>query len=72
MPAHSNTSPESFEALIGPTDVARLLNVPVSWVYSAAESGRLPSFRLGKYRRFDVSTVRQWLEQQRAGNGDGR
>ncbi|MBI3781165.1 MAG: helix-turn-helix domain-containing protein [candidate division NC10 bacterium] len=55
------------ENLIGPKDVAALLAVPVSWVYAQAEAGRLPSFKIGKYRRFDPQAIREWLEQQRGG-----
>ena len=59
--------PEPFEELIGVTEAARLLGVPKSWVYSAAEAGRIPSFKLGpKYRRFRPGELLAWLEKQRA------
>jgi excisionase family DNA binding protein len=58
--------------LLGPKEVATRLGVPLSWVYAASEAGRLPSFRVGKYRRFRWSEIAAWLEAQRsgpAGNG---
>jgi excisionase family DNA binding protein len=53
------------DALLGPKDVASRLGVPISWVYSAAEAGTLPSFKIGKYRRFDPREIAAWLEQRR-------
>jgi excisionase family DNA binding protein len=58
---------EEEEVLVGPTDIATALRVPVSWVYMKSEAGELPSFRLGRYRRFKVSEVRRWLEARREG-----
>ena len=52
-------------AFAGPKDVAARLGVPVSWVYAAAERGTLPSFKIGKYRRFDWREIEVWLETQR-------
>ena len=51
--------------LLDPRQVAELLNVPISWVYSAAEKGTIPSFRVGKYRRFRKNEMETWLEKQR-------
>lgn len=50
---------------MGAGDVAGWLNLPLSWVYMAAESGRLPSHKLGKYRRFRRSEIEKWLASQR-------
>jgi excisionase family DNA binding protein len=47
--------------------VAERLSVPVSWVYAHAEAGRLPSFRIGRYRRFSAREIDQWLAKQRDG-----
>lgn len=47
-------------------EVAAQLGVPRSWVYTAAESGRLPSLKIGKYRRFDPIAVAAWLAEQQA------
>jgi excisionase family DNA binding protein len=48
--------------------VADLLQVPTSWVYSHTRSRALdpiPGFRLGKYWRFREADVLKWLENQK-------
>jgi excisionase family DNA binding protein len=46
------------EALWTVSDVARFLSCSSSFVYKAAESGRLPCLRIGAMVRFDPSIVR--------------
>ncbi|MGH9322582.1 MAG: helix-turn-helix domain-containing protein [Vicinamibacteria bacterium] len=48
-------------------DVARWLAVPVSWVYTHAEDGSLPSYRIGRYRRFRAEELAAWAAKQREG-----
>jgi excisionase family DNA binding protein len=51
-------------------EVAELLNVPVSWVYSKTRRrtmNRVPGFRVGKYWRFRESDILAWIERQRVG-----
>ena len=51
-------------------EVAELINVPVSWVYSKTRHrtmNRIPGFRLGKYWRFRESDVLAWIEGQSVG-----
>lgn len=55
----------ALAALLDPRQVAKLLNVPTSWVYSAAERGELPSLKVGKYRRFRHEEIETWLQKQR-------
>ena len=62
---------ESLEELITVEDAARLLGVPRSWVYANTESGRLPSFRIGKYRRLKASELLSWIERHHEGNSNG-
>jgi len=59
-PPPANT-PMTDEPLIGATDVALMLGVPVSWVYMKAESGSLPSYKCGHYRRFRRSEIQEYL-----------
>jgi excisionase family DNA binding protein len=49
------------EPLIGPTDVAQMLGVPVSWIYAKSEAAQLPSYKLGHYRRFKRSEIEEYL-----------
>jgi excisionase family DNA binding protein len=50
--------------LLTVTEIARTLNVPVSWVYERTRrrgAERIPHLKLGKYLRFEIDTVRSWL-----------
>lgn len=53
-------SPERF---LTPAEVASLLGVKESWVYSQARAGRFPSVRIGRYRRFRRETIERWIEE---------
>lgn len=66
---HVNPSPPLSppEPLVGPRVVAEQLGMKISWVYTAAETGLLPSYKLGKYRKFRPSEVAAWLAEQRRG-----
>jgi excisionase family DNA binding protein len=57
----------SPDRLLTVHDVAHRLAVPVSWVYAAAEQGRLPSLRIGRYVRFRPDEIEQYIEGQRRG-----
>jgi excisionase family DNA binding protein len=53
------------EPLITPGELARLLNVPISWVYERtrqAERIGFPVIRLGKYCRFDREEILRWAK----------
>ena len=49
--------------------LSELTGLPRSWLYSQAEGGSLPHYKLGKYLRFRVSEIEAWLGAQRRGNG---
>jgi excisionase family DNA binding protein len=56
--------------LLRPNDVARLLSVSRAWVYEAARTGRIPSFRLGGEDgplRFVAEDIERWLAEARRG-----
>jgi excisionase family DNA binding protein len=60
--------PAGRERLLTAKQVAELLQVPLSWVYSRTSSraaDRIPGFRLGKYWRFREGDVLDWLETRR-------
>ena len=62
------TEPASGTGLLKPAEVAALLRVSRSWVYAAAEDGRLPSVRLGGPEgplRFMRADIRSWLDEAR-------
>jgi len=69
------TVPSPFVRLLKPSEVAQELGVSRSWVYAAAEDGRLPSVRLGGPDgplRFVPEDLHRWLEQARAAWLPGR
>jgi excisionase family DNA binding protein len=49
--------------LLDAAEVADRLGVPVSWVRESARSGAIPCVRLGRYVRFDMADVEEWLER---------
>ena len=58
--AEINLPELSDDTLWDATDVARWLKVSRSWVYQAAESGKLPSLKIGGLLRFDPAVVKAW------------
>lgn len=61
---------DEISRLLSVEEVAELLQVPPSWVYSHTRVrtlDRIPGFRLGKYWRFREADVFTWLERQKVG-----
>jgi len=59
---------EIMKELLTIREVSQSLKVPVSWVYERTRrrgSERMPHIKLGKYLRFELDTVRTWLETMR-------
>jgi excisionase family DNA binding protein len=52
----------SVGRLLDATEVAELLNVPVTWVRASSRSGAISRVRLGRYVRFVEADVLEWLE----------
>jgi len=48
--------------LIDADALAERLSVPVSWVYEQSRQNNIPTYRVGKYIRFDLNEV---LESQK-------
>jgi excisionase family DNA binding protein len=69
-PLHAATAEEASDDshLLTVSEVAHLLQVPVSWIYARTRQrnkDRLPGYRLGKYWRFDRGEVLGWVESHR-------
>jgi excisionase family DNA binding protein len=47
--------------LLNADEVAELLNVPVSWVYSEVRAGRMPHVKLGRYYRFSRASIERFI-----------
>jgi len=49
-------------------EIANVLRVPKSWVYERTRmrgDARIPHIKLGKYLRFQLAPVAQWIESMR-------
>ena len=53
----------NFESLLKVPQVAELPGVRPQWVYDRLTD--MPHFRVGRYVRFRLSEVEEWLEAQR-------
>ena len=54
--------------LIGINQMAKKLDVPISWIYSRTRTNDIPHYKVGKYCKFDESEVWDWLEKERFPN----
>lgn len=53
--------------LLKPQELASLLGVPISFIYDRTRQNApdpIPHFKLGKYVRFDLAQVREWLAER--------
>lgn len=56
------SGPRASSRLLTPDDVADMLGVPRSMVYTLARRGDLPTVRVGdRYVRFRAETIDQWI-----------
>ena len=50
--------------LIGIKEMARKLDVPVSWLYSRTRTREIPFLKIGKYVKFSEAEVMEFLKKQ--------
>jgi len=50
--------------LIGINEMAKRLDVPVSWLYSRTRTNEIPHYKIGKYVKFDAEKVMKWIQEQ--------
>ncbi len=53
--------------LIGVNELAERLSIPPSWIYARTrlkDADQIPHIRCGKYVRFKIDEVMDWLEKQ--------
>ena len=58
---------KTYEPLLTVEELAEVLKVKKSWIYRHTKEtgpGTLPRVPVGKYRRFRLSEVMAWLEEQ--------
>ncbi len=61
----------STKKLIDVQEMARILNVPVSWLYERTRVGTIPCVRIGKYVRFDPEEVLAFLRGRKPDEPSG-
>jgi excisionase family DNA binding protein len=54
---------EVTTSLLTAEDVPQLLGVPKSGVYEQSREGRIPTVRLGRYRRYRREAIEAWVAQ---------
>lgn len=56
-------------ALLTAAEVAERLAVPLSWVREQTRQDNIPHLRLGRYARYDMRDIEEWVNLIRAGAG---
>ncbi len=54
----------TLEPLLDAEEVAKILGVDKAYIYTQARSGKMPSIKLGKYRKFSPSQLKKWLDRK--------
>ncbi len=65
IPGATDDDPMAPEGLVDIQQAARFLHVKVSWLYEQVRLDRVPSYKLGGFRRFRLSELEAWVR----GNG---
>lgn len=52
------------ENLLTALELSQKLKVPLSWVYARSGEAGIPKIKVGKYLRFNLDEVMQWLEKK--------
>jgi excisionase family DNA binding protein len=52
------------QILISVQEMAKRLDVPISWLYARTRTNEVPHYKVGKYVRFNESEVWEWLKKQ--------
>jgi excisionase family DNA binding protein len=53
-----------LEPLLEAEDVAKILGLDIGYVYQQARAAKIPSVKLGKYRKFSPSQIKKWLDRK--------
>lgn len=53
----------TIERLLTVKELAEILAVPESWIYGHTAVGDIPTVRVGRYVRFRLGDVLQWLRR---------
>ncbi len=58
---------QETERFVAIKEAARHLGVKVSWLYEAVRVAKVPSYKLGNFRRFKLSELDSWAAARREG-----
>ena len=53
-----------MSGLLTAEQVAHMLGVPKTWVYEQSRRGVIPTVTLGRYRRYRLEAIEEWVKQQ--------
>ena len=53
-----------MDPLVDAIEVSKVLNVPVTWVWKQGREGKIPCYRVGKYMRFNLKEVVEFLRNE--------
>lgn len=56
-----------MEPFVDVKKLEEMYDTPRSWWYAAAEDNKVPSYKVGKYRKFRISEIEAWLQTRRNG-----
>ena len=59
------------EPFVDIATAAQFLAVKKSWLYEQVRLNRVPSYKVGPFRRFSISELEHWVATGRNGNGNG-
>ncbi len=51
--------------LLSANDAATLLGLHPQTVYDMGIAGTLPSFKVGRHRKFDINALEEWIERKK-------
>ena len=54
----------TLEPLLDVEEIAKILGLDVDYIYRQAQAGKIPSKKIGKYRKFQPSKIQSWLEKK--------
>jgi excisionase family DNA binding protein len=60
---HGAPRPLRGDPLLSAEQVGELLGVPRSWVWEQSRKGRIPTVKLGRYRRYRREAIERWIEE---------
>ena len=58
--------PPPQRVLLTADEVAEMIGMGVDWIYEQSRRGRIPTVKLGRYRRYRREAIEAWLRSLEA------